>query len=70
MKLYNEIIKNLDTRIKDLTGKVLCDKSLENFMREFREQKEITQSFNNIPKLEINEFKIKNELWSMKYDVE
>ena len=33
-------------------------------------KKEITQSFNNIPKLEINEFKIKNELWSMKYDVE
>jgi chorismate synthase len=33
-------------------------------------KKEITQSFNNIPKLEINEFNIKNELWSMKYDVE
>jgi chorismate synthase len=32
-------------------------------------KKEITQSFNNIPKLEINEFNIKNELWSMKYDV-
>lgn len=33
-------------------------------------KKEITQSFNNIPKLEIDEFEIKNELWSMKYDVE
>ena len=33
-------------------------------------KKEITQSFDNIPKLEINEFNIKNESWSMKYDVE
>ena len=30
---------------------------------------EIIQNFNNISKLETDEFNMKNELWSMKYDV-
>ena len=32
-------------------------------------KKEIIQNFNNISKLETDEFNMKNELWSMKYDV-
>ena len=33
-------------------------------------KKEIIHNFNNISKLETDEFNMKNELWSMKYDVE
>jgi chorismate synthase len=32
-------------------------------------KKEIFKNYNNIPKLEVDEFNMKNELWSMKYDV-
>jgi chorismate synthase len=32
-------------------------------------KKEIIHNFNNISKLETDEFNMKNELWSMKYDV-
>ena len=33
-------------------------------------KKEILRNFNNIPKLEVDEFNMKNESWNMKYNVE
>ena len=33
-------------------------------------KKEVVKNFNNIPNIEVNEFHMKNELWTMNYDVE
>ncbi len=33
-------------------------------------KKEVVKNFNNIPNIEVDEFQMKNELWTMNYDVE
>ena len=33
-------------------------------------KKEIRRNFNNIPKLEVDDFNMKNQSWNMKYNVE